>query len=104
MLWVGVPMVGLMGETFASRVSGSILTAGGVPELITNSLAEYHALALRLARDAAALAALKAKIAHARQSSALFNTAQFTRHLEEALVAMDGRQAPGVPPDHIAVG
>ena len=103
MLWAGVPMVGLMGESFASRVSGSILTAGGVPELITNSLADYHALALRLARDAAALSALKAKIAHARQSSPLFNTVQFTRHLEAALMAMDERRRRGDPPDHIAV-
>ena len=103
MLWAGVPMVGLMGESFASRVSGSILTAGGVPELITNSLADYHLLALRLARDPAALSALKAKIAHARQSSPLFNTVQFTRHLEAALMAMDERRRRGDPPDHIAV-
>lgn len=103
-LWAGVPIVGLMGETFASRVSASILTAAGLPELITASLADYHALALRLARDAAALGALKAKIADGRKSSALFNTAQFTRDLEQALVAMSERSRAGRPPDHIAVG
>ena len=104
MLWAGVPIVGLMGETFASRVSASILTAAGLPELITVSLVDYHALALRLARDTAALAALKAKIAGGRKSSALFDTAQFTRHLEQALVAISERNRAGRPPDHIAVG
>src|SRR5262245_29927865 len=104
MLWAGVPMVGLMGETFASRVSGSILSAGGVPELIATSLAEYHALALRLARVPATLAALGAKIADSRQHSALFDTAQFTRDLEAALVAIDERRRRGRGPEHIDVG
>ena len=104
MLWAGVPIVGLMGETFASRVSASILTAAGLPELIATSLVDYHALALRLARDTAALAALKAKIAGGRKSSALFDTAQFTRHLEQALVAISERNRAGRPPDHVAVG
>jgi predicted O-linked N-acetylglucosamine transferase (SPINDLY family) len=104
MLWTGVPLVGLMGETFASRVSGSILTAAGLPELIAGSLADYHDLALRLARDAAARAALRAKIADGRKSSALFDTAQFTRHLEQALAAMSERHRAGLPPDHMAVG
>jgi hypothetical protein len=96
-------IVGLMGETFASRVSASILTAAGLPELVTTSLEDYHALALRLARDAAAIGALKAKIADARNSSALFNTAQFARDLEQALVAMSERNRAGLPPDHIAI-
>jgi protein O-GlcNAc transferase len=104
MLWAGVPMVGLMGETFASRVSGSILTAGGVPDLVANSLTDYHALALRLARDPAALAVLKARIAEGRQRGALFNTAQFTRHLEQALIAMSERARAGQPLAHISIG
>jgi predicted O-linked N-acetylglucosamine transferase (SPINDLY family) len=103
MLWAGVPIIGLMGETFASRVSASILTAAGLPELTTASLADYHALALRLARDAAAVGALKAKIAAARESSALFNTVQFTRDLEQALIAMSERGRAGRLPDHIAI-
>jgi predicted O-linked N-acetylglucosamine transferase (SPINDLY family) len=103
MLWAGVPMVGLMGQTFASRVSGSILTAAGVPELIATSLTDYQALALRLARDTAALAALKAKIAEGRESCALFNTAQFTRDFERALVAVVERHRQGLSPDHINI-
>src|SRR6266704_1884791 len=46
-LWAGVPLVALVGDTFASRVSASLLTAAGSPELITPSLAGYYNFALR---------------------------------------------------------
>ena len=52
-LWVGCPVLTLSGETFISRVAGSLLRALGLPELITTSLADYQALALRLAKEAA---------------------------------------------------
>src|SRR5262249_23177425 len=58
-LWAGLPVVTCAGTTFASRVAGSLLTAAGLPELITSSLADYEALALGLARDPARLAAVR---------------------------------------------
>ena len=81
-LWCGCPTVGLSGDTFAARVAGSILSAAGMRELITRSIAEYEMLALRLATDAAALSEVRAKVAQARDSEAHFDTAQFTRDLE----------------------
>jgi predicted O-linked N-acetylglucosamine transferase (SPINDLY family) len=50
-LWAGVPVLTCPGPTFASRVAGSLLHAVGLPELITGSLADYEALAVRLARE-----------------------------------------------------
>ena len=104
MLWGGaIPLVALMGETFASRVSGSILTAAGLPDLIANSIDEYRALALRLAQDRGGLAEVKARVAQCRQTTPLFDTSGFTRHLEAALLAMWRRQEAGLPPNHITV-
>jgi len=60
-LWAGVPLVTVMGPSFANRVAASLVTAMGAPELIAASLEDYEALALALARDPARLAALKAK-------------------------------------------
>jgi predicted O-linked N-acetylglucosamine transferase (SPINDLY family) len=80
-LWCGCPTVGLCGETFASRVSGSLLTAAGVAELVTYSLTDYAALARRLT-DASALEHVRARIAHARDDSPLFDSTAFTRDLE----------------------
>src|ERR1017187_7872979 len=46
-LWVGLPVLTLMGSTFAGRVAASVLHAVNLPELVTTSLGEYEALALK---------------------------------------------------------
>jgi protein O-GlcNAc transferase len=81
-LWLGCPLVALCGETFAARVSGSILTACGLPELVTYSLEDYETLALKLARDREYMAEIRARIAAARMNSPLFDTESFARSLE----------------------
>jgi predicted O-linked N-acetylglucosamine transferase (SPINDLY family) len=102
-LWAGVPVVTCPGEAFASRVAGSLLTAVGLPELITTSLAEYEALALRLARDPARLGALRQRLERNRSSHPLFDTERFTRHLEAAFTIMWERAERGEPPQSFAV-
>jgi predicted O-linked N-acetylglucosamine transferase (SPINDLY family) len=102
-LWAGVPLVALAGDTFASRVSASILTAAGLPELITSSLADYYNLALRLAGDPGALAGLRARVKDLRTSGPLFDTTLFTRDLERALAAAWERHCAGLAPAHIVL-
>ena len=48
-LWAGLPVVTCQGNAFAGRVAASLLNAVGLPELVTHNLADYEALALRLA-------------------------------------------------------
>ena len=91
-LWAGLPLLTVAGTTFAGRVAASLLNALGVPELVTASLAEYEALALSLARKPQELAAIRAAVAERRRTSALFNTARFTRNLERAYLMMWERQ------------
>src|SRR5262249_31284059 len=62
-LWAGLPVLTCCGNSFAGRVAASLLTAVGLPELITHSFADYEARALRLARDGPLLASIKAKLA-----------------------------------------
>jgi protein O-GlcNAc transferase len=81
-LWCGCPAVGLCGETFAARVSGSILTAAALPDLVTYTLADYEALARRLAADPAALTEVRLRVARAKNDSPLFDSTGFTRSLE----------------------
>ncbi len=81
-LWMGCPTVGLCGETFASRVSGSILGAAGMPDLVTYTLADYERLACRLAAEPPFLREIRARVAHARDHAPLFDTTTFTRDLE----------------------
>jgi protein O-GlcNAc transferase len=87
-LWAGVPIVTVLGPSFANRVASSLLTAIGAPELIAPSLDEYEALALALARDPARLAVLKVKLAANRLSAPLFDAERFRRHIERAYETM----------------
>lgn len=97
-LWSGLPLVTQKGTSFAGRVAASLLTAIGLPELVTQSLAEYEALALKLATDRAALAAVKEKLARNRGTHPLFDTARATRHIESAFVTMTERHRRGEAP------
>jgi len=85
-LFMGVPVLTCSGETMASRIAGSQLQAIGLPELVTESLAEYEALALRLAREPASLAALRARLAANRHTHPLFDMARYTRDFEALLL------------------
>jgi len=85
-LWCGCPMVGLCGDTFASRVSGSILTAAGMQDLVSYTLPDYEQLAGRLAGQPALLAETRARVTHARDSSALFDSTTLARGLEQIYI------------------
>ncbi|MBM3492619.1 MAG: tetratricopeptide repeat protein [Alphaproteobacteria bacterium] len=102
-LWAGLPVVTCPGRAFAGRVAASLLTAVGLPELVSGSLADYEALALRLATDPAALAAVRAKLEANRLTTALFDTDRFTRHIESAYRTMHERRLRGLPPQGFAV-
>ncbi|HEV8392047.1 MAG TPA: tetratricopeptide repeat protein [Dongiaceae bacterium] len=102
-LWAGVPQIAYLADTFAARVSASLVSAIALPELIVRSPDEYRDLALRLASDRAALTQLKAKLAANRLTTPLFDSRQFVRHLEAGYQAIWQRCVAGLPPDHIDV-
>ena len=88
-LWAGCPVVALCGETFAARVSGSVLTHAGLAEMITRSIGDYEQLARRFASDSSRLAQVRSKVAAARSSS-LFDAESFTRDLERVYLEIRG--------------
>ncbi len=102
-LWAGVPVVTLLGRHFASRVSASALRAIGLPELVADNLETYVDLAIRFGGDHAANLALREKLRHQRNSAPLFDSACFTRHLEDAYRRMWQRHEAGQPPAAIEV-
>src|SRR5262249_54540117 len=102
-LWAGLPVLTCLGSIFAGRVGASLLHAVGLPELVTPSLEEYEALALRLAREPELLASLRAKLAKNRLTFPLFDTQRFTRHIEAAFTTMWEIQQRGEAPRSFAV-
>ncbi len=91
-LWSGCLLVALCGETFASRVSGSLLTACNLPELITYTLENYERLALRIATDDPFRATLRAKLEASKLSAPLFDARAFTRDLEQLYSDLAGQR------------
>jgi protein O-GlcNAc transferase len=83
-LGTGVPLITLLGDHFVSRMSASSLQAIGLPELITHSLEEYEALAVRLARNPAELRSIRQKLNENRSSTPLFDHLRYVRNLENA--------------------
>jgi predicted O-linked N-acetylglucosamine transferase (SPINDLY family) len=102
-LWAGVPMLTCAGRSFASRVGASLLRAVGLPELMTESLEAYKALAIDLAGDPLRLAAMRARLAEQRAQSPLFDAAAFARGMEDAFTTMAERHRAGATPDHFIV-
>jgi protein O-GlcNAc transferase len=87
-LWMDLPLLTCEGGAFAGRVASSVLQAVCLPELVRRDLAAYETLALRLATDAKALAALRAKLIGNRLTQPLFDTGRFRVHMEAAYSKM----------------
>ncbi|MCP1913437.1 MULTISPECIES: tetratricopeptide repeat protein [Bradyrhizobium] len=102
-LWAGLPVLTILGDTFASRVAASLLHAVGLPELIAESPEAYERMAVDLATDPSRLAALSTRLAANRLTAPLFDTKRFTRHIEAAYTTMYARHRAGIAPDHIVV-
>ena len=102
-LWAGLPVLTLMGQSFASRVSASLLTAIGLPELITQTQEEYENLAIELATNSEKLFAIKNQLKANLLTEPLFNSQLFTRHLEAAYAHAYERYQDNLSPDHIYV-
>jgi protein O-GlcNAc transferase len=100
-LWAGVPVLTCPGDTFPSRVAGSLLRAIDMPEMITESMERYELLALRLARAPEELAGIRAKLRKNRSSTELFDTQRFTRNMEHAYERMWANYLAGNPPQTI---
>ena len=87
-LWAGLPVVTCRGEAFAGRVAASLLTAIDLPELVTENLTDYEALALRLARAPQELQVLKDRLAANRLTMPLFDADRFRADIEGAYTTM----------------
>lgn len=95
-LWVGVPLLARSGNTFASRVSASLLSAVGMPELITHNWDDYEKHAITLAKDSAGLAAVRKKLIAHRETAPLFDTLRFTRDWERLLLKIWSQHSQGI--------
>jgi protein O-GlcNAc transferase len=102
-LRAGLPVLTCRGDAMAGRVAASLLHAVGLPELVMTNLADYEALALRLARDETLLAGIKAKLDRNIETFPLFDADRFRRHIEAAFTTMWDIWQRGEQPRSFAV-
>lgn len=102
-LWGGTPMITLPGETLASRVASSQLTALGCPELIATSFQDYIDKGVALATQPDTLRQVQEKVRERRRTSPLFNTRLFARNLERGFMMMMINWQRNGTPQHLAV-
>lgn len=85
-IWTGVPVLSLPGDSFASRVCGSILHHCGLNELIAASTEDYAELATRLCNDRDFYSAIKSRVESIRLQGGFFSGRSFARELEALYV------------------
>ena len=81
-LWMGTPILTRSGRSYISRMAGSLLTAVGLPDLITYSLADYEALGIAIGRQPARAASYKRYLNEQGRASPLFDMPAVVRDLE----------------------
>ncbi|WP_242893498.1 tetratricopeptide repeat protein [Stenotrophomonas maltophilia] len=91
-LWAGCPVLTCPGDTFAARVAGSLNHHLGLSRMNVGDDAAFIATASALGNNPAALAALRAELAQAREDSGVFDMAGFAQDLSALLQTLAGEQ------------
>ena len=94
-LWMGVPVVSLIGEAFFERLSSSILANAGVADLATPDKARYVQIAAELAGDRARRLALRQNLREQIKSGPLGQTEQFARDFYDLIARTVRPEAAG---------
>jgi protein O-GlcNAc transferase len=96
-LWMSLPVLTCMGDTFPARVAASILYAAKLPELVTHDVAQYQALAFKLATEPELLQDIRQRLHNQKHALPLFDTTSFARGLEQAYRLMWQRWQAQLP-------
>jgi protein O-GlcNAc transferase len=99
-LWMGVPVVTVIGETFAQRVAASLLHQVGLDELVCTDPGAYVEAVIGLAGDAPRRTRLREHLLHQRDGR-LFDGERFVRDIETVYERLWARAVDGLSPDHL---
>lgn len=102
-LRVGLPVLTLIGNSFAGRVAASLLNSVGLPDLVTTTKEDYEFLAIEFARNPEKFYAIKNKLSSNLHKTALYDIRLFTKHLECAYEIMYENYLDDLDPQHIYV-
>jgi protein O-GlcNAc transferase len=87
-LWMGVPMVSLIGDRHAARVGFDLLSQVGLTDLAVNDIDAYVAKAAAIARDLPQLIEWRSTLRERMRGSTLCDAPRFARAFEAGLRTM----------------
>lgn len=95
-LWMGVPVITFVGNTPASRQTGSFLSLLGLRDLITYNYADYVENAIKLARNPARLRQMRETLRQDMIDSPLLDGSMFAENMKNLLMGLyHGTEANG---------
>ena len=83
-LLAGVPVITILGKSYANNVCSSLLRSIGMGELIAENLTEYKDKAIYLGKNIDKLLNIKKKIKNNNMGKSLFDSRTYTKDLEKA--------------------
>ena len=87
-LWAGLPLLTLVGESFASRVAASLLHACNLSELVAHNQCDYFFKAVKFYENPQALHSIRKGLRNGRDRFAIFDSQRFVANFEEALLSI----------------
>ena len=102
-LWAGLPVLTYAGQSFASRVSASLLTSSGIPDFITHSYTDYENKAIEFSKNTNLIKKTKDYLKENKLKNTLFNSNLYTKNLEKAYVHIYENYLNGFQPEHIYI-
>lgn len=102
-LWAGVPVITVLGEHYASRMSAGLINGANMSECITNNIEEYEELVVRLVENSEELKNMKEKLWKEREICPLFDTGKFVDDLEKGYQMIWNNYLEDNEPKHIKV-
>lgn len=102
-LWAGVPILTRLGEGFAGRVAGSLVSAVGMEDMIVSDEKAYVDRAIEIATTPGLSAQLKERLADNKKTYPLFNLEEYVNDLEKAFQTMNELSINDLPPRAIDI-
>ena len=87
-LRIGLPLITIKGNSFASRVSASLLHRVNLDELAVPDYETYKNLAIKIGKNKEHLIKLKKKLLESLKKSSLFDSKKFTKNLESTYIEL----------------
>ena len=94
-LWMGVPVLSLVGKHHAGRVGASLLNAAGLTDWLADSPTSFKGIARTMAADVTRLSRLRQSLRGQLEESPLCDAVGFVRRLELAMQQVWAKRGSG---------